>query len=89
MAEPSSDLQHQSSPIDPYESSAREWKAEVKFANLDQQKSHGLALASLPQNGDLGMAALESIEEVNVLFEKVKAYSRADADLGTEYQGYL
>jgi hypothetical protein len=32
---------------------------------------------------------LESIEEVNVLFEKVKSYKRSDANLGKEYQGYL
>jgi hypothetical protein len=37
----------------------------------------------------LSQDALESIEEVNVLFEKVKAYRKADASLSLEYQEYL
>lgn len=32
---------------------------------------------------------MESIEEVSVLFEKVKSYKRLDTKLGEEYQGYL
>jgi hypothetical protein len=54
----------------------------VKSSKLDKY-THG------SEQNMLSQEALESIEEVSVLFEKVKSYRKADASLSLEYQEYL
>ena len=54
----------------------------MKSSKLDKY-THG------SEQNMLSQEALESIEEVSVLFEKIKSYRNADASLSLEYQEYL
>lgn len=39
--------------------------------------------------GSLGKTAIDAIEEINTLFERVRAFKQTDTGLVREYQGYI